>query len=217
MKYKILFFLFLMYCVGAQTNYVFNYYTIYEYHADEKDDKNRKELTFSNSKDNSYHLLINISNDSIITNSRLIDVKNEVSYKYEDFVISKINTIAQLKGKLSNATKTKINFSLCKNKDKSHFYEIDSSKNVINIKQYKNFKKHKLINESIFEIEKSEICKNNFWNFNIFLFPLSCDKFVLNNNGIIISSYFLEKNKKRHFRKLIEIKETDFTIAINNP
>lgn len=209
--------MFFIYGIRAQTIYVFNYYTIYQYHIDDKDVNNVKELTFSNSKDNSYHLLINISNDSIITNSRLIDVKNEISYKYEDFVISKINAIAQLKSKLAKAIKTKINFSLFRdNKLSSSFYAIDSTENTINIKRYKNLEKKKLINESYFETEKSEICKNNFWNFNVFLFPLSCNKFVLNNNGIITSSYFLEKNKKKHFRKLIEIKETDFTITIKN-
>lgn len=200
--------------VFSQEKYSFDYYTVYEYKKDSLDNNLDKDIYYSNSKDNSYLLSILMKKDTVFS-ATLFDYSKELMFIYKDG--SYKNSINDIK-LFKQCDARKYNLEYCKN-SKNSFYEIkyDSIADIktISINRYKNGKKKSVINQSFYQTIPTKISDNQHYNFGILFGPLWCNKFTLNNKGLIYNSYFIEKSKKIHFRKLLSIEKTDFILTVS--
>jgi hypothetical protein len=198
----------------SQEKYHFDYFTSYDYHEKEGEKASYSEITFSNSADTDYYLSYKMKRDSIF-NITLVDHKKGIIFRFKNFLSKEINNDSLFKFSESQ----KVNYEYCLD-SKTSFYDVnyitENGNNSINIKQYKNSRKSKLIRESFFETKFNEISKNQHYNFPILTSPLWCNKFRLINDELITKSYFVENKKIRHIRNLKEIQKTDFTLILKN-
>jgi hypothetical protein len=200
--------------IHSQEKYHFDYYTSYDYQEKENYKVSYSEITFSNSGDTEYYLSAKIKHDSVF-DIRLIDHRKGILFYFKNFLSKEKYTDSLFQVSKSQ----KVNYDYCL-KEKTSFYEVNYNSNLgentINIKQFRNSKKSRLINESFFETKFNEISKNQHYNFPILISPLWCNKFELVNDKIITKSYFIQNNKKLHIRNLKEIQKTDFTLILKN-
>lgn len=215
-NFSIFLLLLMFYQIGnSQKKYHFDYLTNYDYKENATDSViTQKEVTYSNSNNNSYNLKLIIKNDTIYS-ARIHDYLNQMIYvfKSEDYR-NNLNNVS-----LFNAPKFyKVNLEYCK-KAKQNPYEVNyqsvENKKVISIKRFKNKRRKKLISESFYYTYPSGISKIQHYNFPTLAKPLWCEKFKLKNEEIIFHSYFMEKGKKKHIRDLKEIKAIDITLNIS--
>ena len=210
----ILFFLFSNLVVFSQEKYYFDYYSVYKYQKNETDTKSRNEITFSNSKNTEYYLTATI-NGNAISKVRLVDHKNKKSYSFHDFNLDGINKDSIFKESKSYD----VSFSSCENKSKI-LYKIEdanaSEKHQFSIREFKNNAKSPLIREVFFETKSSNQFNNQHYNVPGLITPMWCGKFQLNNNEVITKYYFLENNKIKNTRELVEIINIEFSITIQN-
>lgn len=200
----------------AQRTYTFDYYTIYNYKRSLKDSlAAKKEITYSNSKDSSYNLLLVIKSDTIYS-AEIRDYLNEKVFIYKDRLHqNNLNDISLFK----NVRSYPYNLSRCKQSKRSSFYIVkhyeEKGEKVINIKRLRNKKRKRLINESFYKTFSSPISKNQHYNFPVLASPLWCRKLELKNDEIIRYSYFVEKGDKiLHIRELTKIENVNFVLTI---
>lgn len=197
----------------SQEKYNFDYYTIYEYKLNKKDSISDKIFTFSNSINSDYHLEIVIKKNNNVSYVSLFDFKNRLHYVFPNFTIDDIN-----KGDfLKNSTYSKLNFDPFINNHYRYYdiaYHQNNDVQIIDIKQYKNTRKKKLVNECILETKTTEVTKLQHFNFYLLRIPLWCQKFILNNTGVITKASFIENDKKTYTINLIEIKKTELTLNV---
>jgi hypothetical protein len=203
--------LFLTNNVFSQEKYTFDYYTVYEYKADLNDNKNEKEINFSNSNDNGYLLTILLKKDTIFS-AVLTDYKNSKINIYKDSKHN--NTINDVK-LFNNVISHSYSLENCL-KSKKYSYQVNYTdtidKKIISIKKIN--KRKKTVIKSFFEMEPSQIAKNQQYNFPVLATPLWCQKFNLVNEDLIKKSYFVENNKTIHIRTLKEIQKIDLTLIV---
>lgn len=216
MSVKALFLLLLLFNQNSnsQKEYHFDYLTNYNYKENATDSIiTYKEVTYSNSKDNSYKLKLVVKKDTIYS-ARIHDYSNQMIYvfKSED-CRNNLNDVS-----LFNTPKFyDYDLERCK-KAKKNSYEVNyqtvEGKKVFSIKRFKNKRQKKLISESFYYTYPSDISKIQHYNFPPLATPLWCEKFKLNNKEIISHSYFIEKGTKKHVRDLKDIKAIDITLNI---
>lgn len=198
----------------SQEKYFFDYYSVYKYHKNENDSKSINQITFSNSKNTEYYLTATI-NGNAISNVSLVDHKNKKMYRFNDCNVDEINKESIFKDSKSND----MSFNSCENKSKI-IYKIEdanaSEKHLFSIKQFKNTSKLPFLREVFFETKSSDTFKNQHYNVPGLIIPLWCGKFQLNNKEVITKYYFLENNKIINIRELVEIKNNEFSITIQN-
>ena len=209
-KYFLFFLVVFVQNIFSQEKYYFDYYTVYEYRTSENDTITKEEITFSNSINPNYHLHINVLNDKT-TEAVINDNQNHLTYKLNKFSLTDLNNVKTF----SLSDPQKLSMDNCIN-SKNSFYEVTYNNgkdlNSINIKRFKNKKKTKLINESVFETTPNEITKLQHYNLPFLAISLWCQKFNLNNEALITKCYFIKNGKIINIRTLKEIKKTDFTI-----
>lgn len=207
--------LFISFNVFAQKEYQFDYFTTYDYKKNLSDSIiTYKDITYSNSKDNSYRLDITIKSDTVYR-ARLLDYKAEKLYIFKDGRHkNNLNDINLFKSMSSY----EYDLNYCKQKKRNQYeikYYLENGKKIFNIKRFKNKRKKLLINESFYQTIPSGITKNQHYNFPVLSTPLWCEKFTIDNDEVISHSYFIEKgNEIMHIRKLSKIEKTDYTIII---
>lgn len=199
----------------SQKKYHFDYLTNYDYKEYATDSVvTQNEVTYSNSKDNSYKLKLVVKKDTIYS-ARIHDYSNQMIYvfKSEDYR-NDLNDESLFKN-----TPKFYNYDMerCK-KEKKNSYEVNyqtfEGKKVFSIKRFKNKRRKKLISESFYYTYPSDISKIQHYNFPPLGKTLWCEKFLLNNEEIISHSYFMEEDIKKHVRDLKEIKAIDITLNI---
>lgn len=205
----IIFFLFFL-CAPINTKaqvYTFDYYTLYEYTKSENSKEKSFELTYSNSKNFDYHLIV-LVNSGKVNSNHLIDYSRKISYLFEpvDSIANIPKTALRYEKSLPFNIKTQ----------KNNVYDILQKSDTIKITRYRNTKKKKIINECIVTTIPTEITKNSRYNFFPFRNPLLIERFEYDNPDLVQYSYFIENEKKVHFRKLLEIMQTNFKITIPN-
>ena len=198
----------------SQEKYFFDYYSAYKYQKKETDSKSKNEITFSNSKNTDYYLTATI-NENIISNIQLVDHKNKKMYMFDDFNLNETNKDVVFK----NSKSYNLLYNSCK-KSSEIIYKIEdanaSEKHLFSIKQFKNTSKLPFLREVFFETKSSDTFKNQHYNVPGLIIPLWCGKFQLNNEEVITKYYFLENNKIINIRELVEIKNNEFSITIQN-
>ncbi|NUY82669.1 hypothetical protein HUK80_17320 [Flavobacterium sp. MAH-1] len=193
----------------SQKTYVFDYSTLYEYTKDGKEKQLSHELTFSNSLDPDVHLIV-LEEKGEVFKTYLVDKKNNIYYEFEN--PSSLSEAENAKLKFQKSSE--LNFDMCK--EKSDFYEFSTKSDTIHLKRFKDSEKKKPINECVVAIAPTSITKSQKFNFGPFRNPLWCGKFNFDSEGLITYCYFIEKGKKVHFRKLQQIKQTNFTVTVPN-
>ena len=204
--------IFFLFFLGAPINikaqvYTFDYYTLYEYTKSENSKEKSFELTYSNSKKSDYHLIVLI-NSGKVTSNNLVDYSRKISYLFQpvDSIANIPKTALRYEKSLPFNIKTQ----------KSNVYDILQMSDTIKITRYRNAKKKNIINECIITTIPTEITKNSRYNFFPFRNPLLIERIEYDNPDLVQYSYFIENEKKVHFRKLLEIMQTNFKITIPN-
>lgn len=196
--------------VFAQKNYFFDYSSTYEYKVHETDSSNTKITILANSLTEDYLLKI-IEEKGVLNYCYLIDFSENKKARIHNF-----NLELNLNNQLSIDTFNPLEIKNCDdytNKYTIDYIEVKGVK-AIRIRRYKNKKKKKIINESIFFTKPSSNIKNQQFSFPPLIFPLRCEKFKLQTNEVITEVNFIEENKNIYFYKLLEIKFIDFKLEM---
>lgn len=193
----------------CQHTYVFDYCTLYEYTKNEKGKDRSYELTFSNSLDPNIHFIV-LEEDAKVFTGYIVDYTNKMYYEFDN--LASLATVEKTVPHLSKSAP--LNLDYCK--QARNFYEFTGS-DTIHIKRYKKADKKKLINECVVVVVPTPVTKLQRYNFGPFRNPLFCGKFDFSSEGLIEHCYFVENGKKKHIRKLQQIKTTNFTVTVPKP